>query len=196
MKAKMCLAYVYWCNISDSDTVEFYRLCCFWELLLVIILQGLSPMMEEPIPNASSDMSTPFHQLSLGSSSKFTPGLYYDSHRFGMPVRPSNTHGSTSGCSCDVFGKWPPRSINWAVTWWCGSGVRSRCCKTHAATTSCCSSFLRRVASKWSSRNFKHPICISNVARSNWPGLWEAYKFTIHELQACQANSISSHSAC
>jgi hypothetical protein len=88
MKAKMCLAYVYWCNISDSDTVEFYRLCCFWELLLVIISQGLSPMMEEPIPNASSDMSTPLHQLSLGSSSKFTPGLYYDSHRFGMPVRP------------------------------------------------------------------------------------------------------------
>ncbi|CAM6044237.1 unnamed protein product [Sphagnum compactum] len=33
-------------------------------------------------------MSTPLHQLSLGSSSKFTPGLYYDSHRFGMPVRP------------------------------------------------------------------------------------------------------------
>ncbi|CAM6044222.1 unnamed protein product [Sphagnum compactum] len=49
---------------------------------------GLSPMREEPIPNASSDMSTPLHQLSLGSSSKFTPGLYYDSHRFGMPVRP------------------------------------------------------------------------------------------------------------
>ncbi len=108
----------------------------------------------------------------------------------------SNTHGSTSGCSCDVFGKWPPRSINWAVTWWSQSGVQSRCCKTHAATTSCCSSFLRRVASKWSSRNFKHPICISNVARSNWPGLWEAYKFTFHELQARQANSISSHSAC
>ncbi len=56
--------------------------------MLVIVSQGLSPMMEEPIPNASSDMSTPLHQLSLGSSSKFAPGLYYDSHRFGMPVRP------------------------------------------------------------------------------------------------------------
>ncbi|KAH8959371.1 hypothetical protein BDL97_06G075300 [Sphagnum fallax] len=54
----------------------------------IISETGPSPMVEEPIPNSASDMAAPLPQLSLGPSSMFAPGLYYDTQGFGISVRP------------------------------------------------------------------------------------------------------------
>ncbi len=64
------------------------RLGHVWEPFIVLFSQGPSPMVEEPIPNSASDMAAPLPQLSLGPSSMFAPGLYYDTQGFGISVRP------------------------------------------------------------------------------------------------------------
>jgi hypothetical protein len=92
MKAKICL----YSSLCRNDIVSvravihevFTCLLCPLRTIIVIVSQGPSPMLEEPIPNTSSDMTSLLPHLSLGPSSMFAPGLYYDSQGFGIPVRP------------------------------------------------------------------------------------------------------------